>query len=58
MTSFYIFQRGRGLWILAGSSCGHEPEIAEKELRFTLIGRLLLAEHTWRFHNQALRDVE
>jgi hypothetical protein len=40
---------------LAGSSCGHQPEIAERELKFNLIGRLLLMEHTLRFQNQAKR---
>lgn len=33
-TPFHLLQREGGLWILAGSSCGHQPEIAEKELKF------------------------
>ena len=51
----HLRQREEGRWILAGSSCGHQPEICEKKLKFNLIGRLLLMEHTWRFQSQARR---
>lgn len=52
---FHLRRREEGLWMLAGGSCGHQPEIYEKELKFSLIGRLLLMEHTLRFKNRAQR---
>jgi hypothetical protein len=52
---FYLTKSEGSLWIFAGSSCGHEPEIAEMELRFNLIGRLLLMEHGLRSHKQVQR---
>jgi hypothetical protein len=51
-TPFHLVQRERGLWRLTGSSCGHQPEITEKELKFNLVGRLLLIEHRLRFQHQ------